>query len=192
MRIDRNTKEDFLKGIKQRINDGSWGLDELSYLLDNNMKYHLNYEDIGVLLKDAFIYTYALAMEDGVLNELENDQLANFQRLAMEPVPKNRAQRQDIRNQIIFLTRRFELTHGIQENLQQQPKPNLKPKPIPVKKAAVLAPVLNPNIVPKNKELEENLENEFEPEPEPETVKERVNNVYYKYPRPKLTPYNYY
>lgn len=159
MRNERHTKEDFLNGVKNRIKNGSWGLEELNYLQDNHPKYHLNYEDIGNLLNDAFQYTYQLALEDGVMNQLEADQLAQIQKLAMAPIPQNRMQRDALKHQIMFLVNRIEFTHALQERAQ----------------------------------LDATIEEQVEvppPTPQKEPVKERVNSVYYKTPRPKLTPYN--
>lgn len=155
MRIDRNTKEDFLAGVTARIENGSWGLDEVEYLQENHSKYHLNYDDIGTLLQAVYTYTYGMAMEDGIVNQLENDELAQIQKLRLAPAPQNKVQRDNLKLQIMFLVKRFEIVNSLQEKVQLE------------------------NQIIQEKALE------------PEPVKERVNSLYYKYPKPKLTPYTY-
>lgn len=164
MRNERHTKEDFLAGVKNRINNGSWGLEELNYLNDYHAKYHLNYEDIGDLLDNAFKYAYQLALEDGIMNQLESDQLGEIQKLSMAPIPQNRMQREALKHHIMFLMNKIEFNHALQEQAQLQE--DLAPEPVPVKKP--------------------------EPVPEVEPVKHRVNSVYHRTPRPKLTPYSYW
>jgi hypothetical protein len=156
MRSERNTKEEFLGGVQDRIKNGHWGLDEIEYLLENHSKYHLNYDDIGVLLNDVYKYTYYMALEDGVMDQLEVDQLTQINKLIMAPVPQNKAQREELKFQIRFMARKIEQVHAIHEKVLEQEHA------------------------------------QYEPQPEPEPMKERVNKVYYKSPRPKLTPYTYY
>jgi hypothetical protein len=162
MRRERHTKEDFLTGVQERVKTHVWGLDEINYLHENHSKYHLNYEDIGNLLNDVFIHTYQLALEDGVMNQLEVDQIAQIQKLAMAPIPQNKMQRDALKHQILFLRNKIDFAHVLQEQEQLKEK-------------------LNHELTP---------EPEFKPEIE--SVKEKINRVYYKTPRPKLTPYTYY
>ena len=132
MRNERNTKEVFLAGIKERIKDGRWGLDEVEYLQENHPKYHLNYDDIGTLLMDAYQYTYYLALEDGVVDELELDQLTQIKKLTMSPIPQNKAQREDLKFQIRFLVRKIEELNFVHEQTLEQEVINT-PEPEPMK-----------------------------------------------------------
>jgi len=154
MRNERHSKLDFLSGVTERVKDGRWGLDEVEYLYENHSKYHLNYEDIGNMLNELFQYTYHLALEDGVMNEMEIDQLTQVQKLAMAPIPQNKMEREALKHQIRSLVKKIEVSHHLQEQVQ----------------------------------LEAHIEEKLEEVKEP--IKERVNSVYYRTPRPKLTPYN--
>jgi hypothetical protein len=101
-----------------------------------------------------------LALEDGIMNQLEVDQIAQIQKLTMAPIPQNKMQREALKHQILFLRNKIDFAHVLQE--QEQLKEQIEPEPTPV------------------------------PKPEVESVKEKINKVYYKTPRPKLTPYTYY
>ncbi len=115
MRKLRNTKEEFVAGVHERINDGRWGLEEIQYISEHHTKYHLNYEDIGSFLVQAYYYAYSLALEDGVISQLEQARLGEIRAVVnTNSIPSNRVQREDLKNRILILTRRFEKSHNLQ------------------------------------------------------------------------------
>jgi hypothetical protein len=154
MRELRNTKEDFIKGVQARIDDGRWGVEEVEYLNEYRQKYHLNYDDIGLFLVQVYKYTYTMAMEDGVLSQLELDELNQIQQLSYT-VPKNKFERDALKVKIMTLTKQYEKTNVVQESMDLE------------------------NVYKK--------ENEHRME-----LKNKVNNLYYRTPYPKLTPYTSY
>lgn len=117
MRNLRNTKEDFVKGVMERFDSGKWGLKELEYLNDNHTRYHLTYEDIGNFVLHLYQYVYTMAMEDGVITELEQDQLIEIRNLAIAPAPKNRFEIDRLKVKALTLINRIEKANALQENV---------------------------------------------------------------------------
>jgi len=118
MRPLRNKKEDFIIGVVDRLKDGRWGVNEIDYLNENHSRYHLNYEDIGMLLVYAYKYAYTMAMEDGVVTQLEQDQLNQINLMYnYSYLPKSRYEREALKVKILVLTRQYEKTNTVQENI---------------------------------------------------------------------------
>ncbi|NCP98407.1 hypothetical protein GW796_00840 [archaeon] len=118
MRPLRNKKEDFIIGVVDRLKDGRWGVNEIDYLNENHSRYHLNYEDIGMLLVYAYKYAYTMAMEDGVVTQLEQDQLNQINLMYnYSYLPKSRYEREALKVKILVLTRQYEKTNTVQESI---------------------------------------------------------------------------
>jgi hypothetical protein len=121
MRNLRNTKEEFVSGVVERINDGRWGLEEVQYINEHRAKYHLNYEDIGSFLVQAYHYAYSLALEDGVITQLEQARLGEINKFFVSNyLPSNKAERDELKAKILLLTRRFEKSHNLQHQVQAE------------------------------------------------------------------------
>lgn len=120
MRNLKNTKEEFTAGVVERLRDGRWGMEEVEYLNENRQKYNLNYEDIGFFLIETYKYTYAMAMEDGIITPVEQAELNIINQLFMEQMPKRRGERELLKAKIFTLTRRFEKTNGMQEQMDME------------------------------------------------------------------------
>ena len=119
MRNLKNTKEEFINGVADRLRDGRWGLDEIEFLNENRKRYSITCDEIGFFLVEAYRYTYAMAMEDGVVTPLEQEELSVINKLYMENLPHKRADREILKAKIFVLTRRFEKTNQIQEQMEK-------------------------------------------------------------------------
>lgn len=160
--------QQFMENVSACFRSGRWNLEHIEYLNENRLKYHLSHEDIGLFLMQHYQYTYTMAMEDGVINELENQNLIQIKSLYnhLNP-PKNRYEIQNIKNKINHLTRRYEVTNGVQEQMHINEE--------------------NIDFVEQKEEAEFNAKY---------NLQEEVKNTYHKrnirYPVPKLTPYRNY
>lgn len=113
--------EQFKMQVVERIKDGRWGLEQVQHLNDNKLQYHLTNEDIGMFLMHTYNYTYYMAMEDGIMTELEERQLAQIKSYYnyLNP-PKNRYEIENIKTKIANLTKKFEKTNAVSEEMDQQ------------------------------------------------------------------------
>jgi len=118
MRRLRNSKEDFVNSILEKIDNGELGLNEIEYLNENHLKYHLTYEDISNFLLHLYEYVYTMAMEDGIITELEQKQLAEIKNFPIHPMPKNRFERDLLKTKILTLVKRIEKTNSAQEEIE--------------------------------------------------------------------------
>lgn len=140
--MDKNTKEVFLAEIINRIDSGEWGLEEVSYLEKHDERYNLRMEDIGLFLVQVYKYTFALAMEDGIITQEEQEELNEINKAYNSFLPKNRFERDLLKNKVMRLVKQYEKQNIIQETntieeaykKEAKAKENVKkayPKPTP-------------------------------------------------------------
>lgn len=127
MEYIKNNKKDFIVGVNQRINNGKWGIEEISFLNENRLKYDLSFEDIGMMLVNIYKYTYTMAIEDGFISQLELDQLSQIQILSYT-LPKNQLELEQLRVKINLLNTQYEKTNYVQEQMDLKSKYNIENK----------------------------------------------------------------
>ncbi len=115
-------KQKFIDEISKKIENGDWGLEEIEHLEENKIKYHLNYEDIGLFLMVAYDYVYNLAIENGEISGLEMNNLIAFKKAMVGVMPKNKEQRMALKFQINQLVKKFEKEHSFENNLESENK----------------------------------------------------------------------
>lgn len=120
MKNIKNTKEEFIHGVTERLRDGRWGLEEIEFLNENRKKYSLTCDEIGFFLVETYRYTYAMAMEDGVVTQLEQDELSAINKLYLEHSPNKKSDREILKAKIFVLTRRFEKANQMQEDMDKE------------------------------------------------------------------------
>ncbi len=169
MRKLRNTKEDFMEKVLEKVKSNEWGLEELEYLNQNHSNYHLKCEDIGFLLLQAYRHSYQMAIEDGVVTDAEQKVLSDINVMFMQHIPTSKSERDFVKAKIFALTRSFDKGYKPKEQLNQVPE----------------QANTNTNTVTKIEAADNEMENE---------IKEKLATAYYRtprYPYPKLTPYTY-
>lgn len=159
-------KQIFLNEIKKKISTGKWDLEDIESLENNHVKYHLNYNDIGLLLVDVYRYVYSMVYEDGHLSQLELENLKQFNTLILtNNYPSTRVHREDLKFRIRSLVKVFEVNNVLEEDLIL--KQGLE------ERAALIN---NRELESENKLKEENRKKDFK-------------KIFY-WTRPKLTPYS--
>ncbi len=161
-------KQIFLNEIKNKISSGDWGVEEIESLEENHVKYHLNYDDIGMLLVHSYSYVYSLVYEDGTLSQLELKNLQEFNTLVLNNnYPANKLNREELKFKIRSLVKVFEANNVLEENL------NLK------------------DTLQNQEILENSQEIENQKKVKEENRKKDFKKIFY-WTRPKLTPYSNY
>lgn len=147
-------KEYFNHLALERINSGQWGLQQVEYLQQNRKEYNLDFNDINLYILHVYRYTYNMAMQDGYINEEEQDYLQHIKLLYNHHnPPRNAAAVAAIKTHITAIAKNFISNHNTdaieeaerlrKEEQMRQEAANVYKKPVPRHPTPKLTPYSN-------------------------------------------------
>lgn len=137
MDIKQQKKQELILKITDKIQTGEWGLQHINYIHEHKHDYNLDNSDVGLLLTELYRQAYVFAMEDGILNDLERENLLKIKYTINNfnlRKPVNRYELNNLKTKIHTITR-DNLEHNFDEvNVQHElrgirnfPKLRLRP-----------------------------------------------------------------